>query len=574
MVYIPETDEERQEREQLLAPSAGGQVISEAPAGVSASTGTPQQQATGGGAQGGAGGIDFSKYISQNLPGTQRLAGQLAERVGREAGEARGAVSQATQQFGQQVQGQQVDLPQNLLASLRTDPTQITQTPEALESFLRARDATYTGPRTLQETEFYQPALKEVREAQSARERTATPEGLRTLLQERAGARPISPGTLRFDLALLQSTPAAQQRLAAARAGAQGLGGLLTGAEQQAQQRAEQIAATNLATQQATRGALGQAQTGFRTQLEEEAARRREAADLAYSRALGELGGVRTGHGEYTGTVSPETLADIGLTPEQFDLMRQLTGGIEKHGVAWYDQQTGEPVYHAGYTGIPQFPDLLRYQQFLSPGDVTLNTIATQEDLARQEALNQLAISPDVVITDPSRLGTAPADVVPDFDTAQYLNNLAFLGNLGTQSLFNVLNARERGSKRGGGFLGGLLDALGLYGGPAGDVARLIGAGGGGEEGGTYTAPLEPVTGADRFLQPEDFLAQANRLSGYTGPVGFLGAGEVPELIDPQTGEPVPIMNPYTIQGWHMAPAIDPELFRQLVELTAQQGAV
>lgn len=568
MVYIPETEEEKAAREKLLSPSPGGQIVSNAPTGVSASTGE-QGQSTGGGSSGGAGGIDFSKYISQNLPGTQRLAQSLSERVGREAGEARQAVSQAQQGFSERVKGQEVGLNEQLLEQLRSSPTQITQTPESLDQFLRMRDVNYTGPRTLQETDLYAPAFKETREAESAASRTATPEGLRTLLQERAGAKPVSPGTLRFDLSLLQATPSAQQSLAQARAGAAGIENLLGGAEQQAQQQAEQVAATNLATQQATRQALEEAQGTFRAGLEQAAEQRRADADLAYSRALQELGGVHTGLGEYGGQVSPETLADIGLTPEQFNLMNQITGGLENFGIVRYTPE-GQPVYDSGYSGL-QFPDLMNYQQFLNPGDITLNTVATPEDYARQEALNQLSLSPYSTITDTSRLGTAPEDVVPNFDIYKYLNNAAFLGNLATQSRWNAIRGRKKSNEDGGGILGNVLRGLGLTSGPAGDIASILSLG--------AAKPNEPLVSSDlagmpaqpRYLRPEDFTAQTNNYSGYTGPVNFLGSSQTPQLFDP-TGAQVPLMDLYTIGGWGLPPSIDPALFNELVNLTASRG--
>ena len=383
----------------------------------------------------------ITQYLAKNAPATQRLGEQAAGSIQQKGEAARQAVSQAGQQFESAVAPQQVNQNQQIQDALRNDPASLTSSPEQAAAFQQQFGANYTGPSTLEETEYYAPAQSAVKGAQESAKLSETEGGRTQLLSQltSGGDRRRTRGSLLLDSALLQASPTARTALERARGSQSDLDSRLQGASEAARARASSIQGTNAATQAAARAALGEARGTLETDLDTRVSAARNAALARNAAAKSSLLGVSqvpfpTERGErkilgpvggLTDAPTAQALADLGLTPEDWE---KINAGVTKYEQANlkpkdYGFRIGKKFHSPASFDTETLGDFVNE---LSPeAGITRSNVASPQDFARYAALNELAGEAGTFL-DPSQqalAGTAPQELT-DLDLEALLTAL------------------------------------------------------------------------------------------------------------------------------------------------------
>ena len=349
MAYYDDIEDEEGQDPGALAtgPEAAALGAGGAPAAAQAASAAAPAKA-------GGGFVGISEYINANKPQSEKLAGQVVDSVDQKAQMAEDSLGGLQSSFNQAADSQRVEADDDLLGMVRSNATQVAGDAGKASSFAKQRDASYGGPKTLESVDSgagwagLQSALQSAKGAKAA---TGTEEGRMGLIKEISNNPRQSQGALTFDNLLLQSNPNSASKLQNAGASLNDFDARLGTAQQGAGQKASEIGSFNSATSQKAKDAL----TGGFQGLGAELGDRESQADAGQAAEIQALrSGVKSGN----------------LTPAQLQML----------GMGGDDRTFGV--------------DLLQFLQY-SDG-IDKNSVATQEDLGRQQALRQLAGDTDL----------------------------------------------------------------------------------------------------------------------------------------------------------------------------------
>lgn len=513
-------DEEQVLRERMgaLAPDAAGGAAMGGGSGSrrfgNAGPALPTQR-------GGSPFVSFDKYVAANQGATQALGDKVVGQVNQAGTDARNALGQGVQAFNQAADAGEVRSDAGLLKRLE-DPFTLTTSMPDLQAFTRMRDASYTGPRALEERPEYEGISKALADARETSELAKSEGGLGELSdkvvtgQRTAGGRALDTNLLLTDQNL-------RGRLDSARQGLEGLAGEVETASKGAQERAAAAQKTTDATREQTRGALTSAQQAFEKQLDDKVERSRLEAfyravnaqnalrnynpgltNLPTAGAAGRYydandptqGGFRDAaikgnvpefiHGgsgqaalpgfeQYVGqnlsrAPTLQELADLGISPQQWAELAPLFPVVPLAQAAAMGTNNVNPYAFLEAYG-QGIGDLSRFAHIDNPNaTITRENLSSPDDYARAAALAQLA-GPELAqfILDPAqaeRAGTANLDLVNfDVAAANAARNAA-LGSLAQRAGVHVAgNARSGGDTFWKKFNTAMFDPLNALGG-------------------------------------------------------------------------------------------------------------
>lgn len=282
------------------------------------------------------------------------LAGQIAGNITNQASQVQQNVQKAGQAFNQQAQQNisQYNNPDVVKQAL-ADPNQFAQSADNLAKFSAIRDASYGGPKSLQDLSGEQGLARLQTQAANVSDQVKQGQseaGRFNLLKNMYGKPTYTAGQQNLDNLLLQSNPEQLKRIQASRQTASNVNRNLQQSEQSAQQQAAQAQAQAAQIQQTTRGLTNQAVQDTQKSVQDQlpaaqAAQQKAAADFANQ--------IKSGY------ISPEDLARFQAADPR------LQSGMELYGA-----------------------NLLPYVQ--TAGDIRAETIATPEQYQRFQALGKL----------------------------------------------------------------------------------------------------------------------------------------------------------------------------------------
>lgn len=179
MAFIPQllTDEEQKRQDQIRAasgmPDAGGASM---PAGAQPS---PTSGASGNY-------TNLQRYLDENKSQAGDLAGKVAGTVTAAGEEAKTAAEGLAAAGKSQVEAARVQ-PSGIVNEAATNPTGVDADAAKKAAFQKERDASYTGPSSLEDVQGFQDAQDKVKKAQERIGLTETEPGRTTLLKEMGG---------------------------------------------------------------------------------------------------------------------------------------------------------------------------------------------------------------------------------------------------------------------------------------------------------------------------------------------------------------------------------------------------
>jgi len=391
--YNEQADEEE------VDPNAPGQIGGEsgtitgqgaAPAGGGSAT-----PAGSGGAAAGSNFVGIKDYLEANKPQSAKLARDVSGYVGGIGETARSELDQGVKGFNQTVDQNTIGLNQALLDEAQANPNAVVQDQAKLSEFKKQRDAAYKGPNSFDQSDFYKKTNDAVTKANQAAANTQTEQGQKDLLSglQTAKKGKVHQGALAFDASLLQADPTSKNILAKTKEGLGDISGKMTAAQEAALAKVGQAKQTTDATKAAIQGKFT-GEKGVQGQLEKSL---QEKA----------LGAVNQSKQQAEQTMQ---LLKSGATPS--DAQLELLD-IDRNQ---WNQLTGDRSYLQSTYGLNPYADLSTYGSVKDPTtQINAQNIASAEDYAKYQALNQLMDTQNNFLSDPTQAGTADMDAL-DFN--------------------------------------------------------------------------------------------------------------------------------------------------------------
>lgn len=331
-------------------------------------------------------------YVNANKQQTAKLANDVGGMVTDYGTEARSQLAEGQQKFNQAATDNTVNVDQRVFNTAVTDAAQVANNQEDLTTFQGMRDAEYKGPQSLETEEYYQPINQAFNTAQTASDNTQTDSGQKTLLsqlqQKQRGK--VNQGALAFNSALLQGDLDARSILDSAKQSNADLPSLLESAKAQALAQAKAAGDTTAATKAAIQDKFS-GENGVQSLLQKDIDTRVQAA-VQKSNLDGQ-------------TVMEALKNNAALTPQQLQLL-----GMTKEQ---YDQLKSDIGYYNSTWGKQMFQDLSPFATLQkAETQITGQNLATADDYAKYQALNQLMGTNNGYLVDPTQAGTANLDNV------------------------------------------------------------------------------------------------------------------------------------------------------------------
>lgn len=375
------------------APSGGGSTLISGQGGSSSNRPTgaaPTSPDAPGGMPGNFVGIQ--QYINANKPQSQQLANNVAGYVNDLGNTARSTQQSSGEQFQQAVDQNTVDLNKDLYSKAQSNPDQVASDAAQKSEFQKMYNANYAGPSSFESSDFYKPAQTSTKAATDAASLIGTPEGQKQVVSnfQKSSAGYSNPGALTFDSLLLQGAPNARDTLSNAASNQKDLQANLDALASEKNLAAKNAATTTNATGQTVRGTFGneQLQTAIQNALIKKASDAQTAASSTGQSVIEKLN-----KGQQ---LSPDELTSIGLNPQKVSQI---------------------------YEGEKTLPNITPY---ISVGNPSINAqnIATPEDYARYQALNELTGQKANYLSNPALANTANTNALSSFDFDRYLKDL------------------------------------------------------------------------------------------------------------------------------------------------------
>lgn len=384
--------------EEEVDPEAQNQAPIGGESGTITGQGAAGSQTPAGNSGGPASGSQFvgiKQYLDANKPQSTKLARDVSGYVEGVGNEARSELDTGLKGFNQTVDQNTIGLNQGLLDEAKNDATSVAGDQAKLSEFKKQRDAAYKGPNSFDESDFYQKTNSAVTKANQAAANTQTEQGQKSLLSDLQNAKKgkVHQGALAFDSSLLQADPNSKNILSKTKEGMSDISGKLTAAQEAALSKVGQAKQTTDATKQAIQGAFTGEQ-GVQGQLE------KQLKDKA-------LGAVNQSKQQADQTMQ---LLKTGATPndEQLEIL-----DISRDQ---WNQLKGDQGYLQSTYGINPYADFSTYGTVKDPTtQINAQNVASAEDYAKYQALNQLMDTKNNFLSDPTQAGKADFDAL-DFN--------------------------------------------------------------------------------------------------------------------------------------------------------------
>lgn len=213
MSYLPikQQNEDAPEGETTADPSSqipegsGGSVGAESggAAAAGSSTGTPTQF--------GSSASKLGDYLSANAPQIGQQADKISGQLNTQYNQLNQGITNAANQFGQQVQGGYNAPDQNIVNQALANPNQFVQDPNNVKAFQGQYNNQYTGPQNFESTSPYSQIQGQVQSAVQQGGLLQNQAGLQSYLQGQQKNPTRASATL--DSLLLRGNPEAQQKV-------------------------------------------------------------------------------------------------------------------------------------------------------------------------------------------------------------------------------------------------------------------------------------------------------------------------------------------------------------------------
>jgi len=299
-------------------------------------------------------------YLSANQPQATEMGKKVEASLTGTLGEQRGVIESAAQKAQQDITGGITAFNPEIASTAAMKPTEITQSPERLQDFMKQWNASYQGPTSFETSESYTPAAEAATKAKEIGENIKTPGGRTQLLQNQFGV--YGAGNQALDTSLLgQAENYGQiQQLAPQFTGLQDY---LAKQSQDISGKAGEAQATTQTTQQQTRAALEGNLQKFQTDL---AARVGTTQQEAQAKTQQYLADLATGN-------ATKVAADLQAAGIPADQIKPIIDNL----TILNQQYKYNPDLQAGYNYNPAV-------------GITKENVATPEDYAKAQAWAQL----------------------------------------------------------------------------------------------------------------------------------------------------------------------------------------
>lgn len=371
--------------------------------------------------------VGIQQYIKANQPQSSKLAETVGGYVQGQGQQAQQSLKDAQDKYNAQVQANTVNLNQDLLNQAKDKAETVASDEAKKAEFQRMRDANYQGPTSLQATDLYNPVAQAISKAQQSAALTQDEAGQKQLLGQIKGeqGRKINKGALAFDTALLQADPNAKGILEQSRQAISPLQAQLEAAQAQSLTDAQKAAQAT----QASKDAVAQAFTGDKSvqkTLEQSLLDKATSAqNQSKQQAEATINALKQG---------------AQLTDDQLKLL-----GVSR---ADWNAMVGDRDYYKSKWGKTNLDNLAGYGQVVNPAvGITAQNIASAEDYARYQALNDLMGVKNQFLSDPSQAGKANLDAL-DFNASGLRGDIDSSISLSKQADAQAQAEREAAARR------------------------------------------------------------------------------------------------------------------------------
>lgn len=351
------TDEENKKRQQDDAGRAAGGVIGSA-GDMSAGAQPPNTPSSSGSF------VNLQKYLAENVPQSDDLAQKIGQGITKSGEAARTASEDLVNTVGANIESNRVK-PSGIVDEAAKNAPSVSSDPTRRASFIRERDANYSGPTGLEEDPGFSNVQSLIKSAKDRIGLSETEPGRTELLRELS-----APGTGRGKLALNQlllgAAPNAREIVSSAAKPYGNLENYLTSGSESTRKRAVDAATEAAATQKTLKDRFigpGGVVPSFVGGLDQRVTDARSGAQGQWdsiSKKLDDLS-----------PLTDQELSLIGLTRPELDRMYQ-------------DQHILKDVY-----GDP-LPSSQFLRQTSSPDLITRENLGTSDDYAMSAALADL----------------------------------------------------------------------------------------------------------------------------------------------------------------------------------------
>lgn len=306
--------------------------------------------------------VNISQYLNANQPQSQKLAGQVAGDINQKASDVDNSLNSTVNSFDQAADAQKVTENSDLLNNVKNNAESVTADPNQTSAFGQQLGATYSGPNQLEDLNSgndWATLQSQLQTAQNAKDESNSESGRMQLIKDVSNSPRQSQGALTFDNLLLQSNPNSAAQLQAAGSSLGSFADRETAADQAAQTYAQNVAAGNQTTATDAQTALTGGWQGLSDSLNQRLADKNTADSQSVSDLQTALANKTATEDQLTqlGIANPNNLSNV----PNADLAQQ----------SYYGVNPGS--YITGNT------------------DTDIYSVANQQDLARQAALQQLA---------------------------------------------------------------------------------------------------------------------------------------------------------------------------------------
>lgn len=342
--------------------------------------------------------VGINQYIESNKPQSAGLANKVGTYVQGQGQTARDTLAENQTKFNTDVDSKTVNLNKGLInqaSNLGPGAGAEALNQNQVQEFQKMRDANYTGPTSLEQSQYWDPISQTFNKANTVTQQSTDSAGQRDLLgqfqQDTRGR--INQGALSFDSALLQGDEDARKILADYASKNADLSGLLSGAQNDALTRASQAAQTTAQTKKAVQDAFT-GSNSVQKKLENNVSAQVAGAQGEAKRQAEEiLALIKAGQ-----NLTDSQLKKAGINRADYEKLLADRSNFQKN----YDPDA--------------FGDLSTYGKVGSLDQINAQTLATAQDYARYAALNRLMGTNEMFLSDPSLAGTANMDVLDDYN--------------------------------------------------------------------------------------------------------------------------------------------------------------
>lgn len=343
--------------------------------------------------------VGIQQYLDANKPQSQKLASNVGGYVSDLGQNVRNTLGTQTGAFNQDVDKNTVGLNQDLFNEAKSNTVGVANDQGKLSEFQKERDASYKGPTDFQNSDYFKPVDASLTKAKQAADNTQTEQGQRNLLntyeQDKTG-KTAGAGVTNFDQALLQGG-GGKEALTKARESQGDLTGLIGSAQQAALAKAKQASDTTAATKAAIQNEFGGSGASSQQTLQNQLSQKAQST-INQSKAQQDAitNSLRNGT-----DLNDSQLNQLGISRNDYKGLREQMQQIQ-----------GAKVGQGGGFGLTDSSNIdLSGGQYLTNGDlgsqINAQNVATADDYAKYQALNQLMGTQNNFLNNPSLAGTA-----------------------------------------------------------------------------------------------------------------------------------------------------------------------